>query len=181
MTSAIATSRFLTRIDGPLSTGGLEDAVQFSIGPFGAVSTVIDAYGNTTRVFRDNASFPLLATRVVDASGVETEMTYNTRGLPIRTRVLNAWSPGSIDSTTFLWDSKWDLVSETKDPTGVITRFGIDASSGNRIWQQAGTSDSARTHIRYDASNRPIKLYVVENAQEISKGAYEYRDRKSVV
>lgn len=172
--AAIPAARFVSRIDGPLSTGGLEDVTRFTIGRYGAVDTIVDVYGNTTSVTRGNSSFPLLATKVIDPAGVETHASYNSRGLPTSTRTVNAWSPGSSDTTLFTWHPTWDMVTETRDPTGVIARFGIDSLTGNRLWHQTGTHDSTRTYIQYDGLGRPMMIYALPAVGIDTLGRFEY-------
>jgi RHS repeat-associated protein len=158
---AVAASRYRTTLDGPRPDWDARDVAQFYVGRYGAIDSIVDPYGARTRLFRENPQSPALVTRVVDPAGVTSETQY-ANGRPIRRIVQNQWFAGSRDTTLVTWDTTWSVVTEQRSPTGQITRQGVEASTGNVLWQARDTGDSTKVHMTYDSRNRPIQVFTVK-------------------
>ena len=157
---AVAASRYRTTLDGPRPDWDARDVSQFYVGRYGAIDSIVDPYGARTRLFRETAQSPALVTRVVDPAGVTSETAY-TQGRAVRLVVRDQWFTGSRDTTLVTWDTTWSIVTEQRSPSGLVTRQGVEASTGNVLWQGRGTGDSTKVHMKYDSRNRPVRVFTL--------------------
>jgi len=97
----------------------LNNPTTLSFYPNGNLETVTDAESFVTRYFYEDARFPNLPTRVVDAVNAEVRIQYNDRGNPqVVTDPLGRQSHFSYDAT--------GNVSAVTDPKGYTTRLVYD-------------------------------------------------------
>lgn len=97
----------------------LNNPTVLSFYPNGNLETVTDAESFVTRYFYEDARFPNLPTRVVDAVNAEVRIQYNDRGNPqVVTDPLGRQSHFSYDAT--------GNVSAVTDPKGYTTRLVYD-------------------------------------------------------
>ncbi|MBX3174976.1 MAG: RHS repeat-associated core domain-containing protein [Gemmatimonadaceae bacterium] len=157
---AVAASRYRSILDGPRPDSDARDVSQFYVGRFGAVDSIVDPYGARTRIFREDAQSPALATRVIDPAGITSKTVY-AQGRPVLRVVEDQWSSGSRDTTIVSWDTTWNVVTEQRSPSGRLTRQGVDASTGNILWQASGSGESTKVHMKYDSRNRPTQVFTV--------------------
>ncbi|HYU10706.1 MAG TPA: RHS repeat-associated core domain-containing protein [Gemmatimonadales bacterium] len=147
--AAVALNNVLTRLDGPLLP---TNTTSFYLNRFGAPDTIIDALNQRIWIVRGDARFLGLATQLTTLTGHTINAAYDERG-----RILTADAPSStgvIATTRYIWDSKWDQVTRTINPEGDFYDFGIDAATGNRVWQEDARGSSARTVFAYFPDNQ---------------------------
>jgi YD repeat-containing protein len=164
----VSGAREVTVLDGPRSD--VVDWTRFFVNRLGAPDTIVDALGGRTRIRRDNGSFPALVTQVTDPAGLVSSTAYNSRGLP-DSSVVHAPYGGANAVTKYKWNSKWDMLVSTRSPTAELDTISIDATTGNRMWQQRGTSSTRRVHFAYDGYYRLI--HVRHGADTLTKLTYE--------
>ena len=162
----------LTRIDGPRTD--VDDITQFSHDAKGRITNVTNALGQTTEL-RDYNDWNL-PTRLVDANGIETELTYDCRGrLVASTRKTRR---GDI-TTTFTLDAKGQITAVTL-PNGVQLfneyddagrLVAVHDADGNRI-EYAVDAAGNRTEQRHkDASGQLIyqQRYLYDELGRLSR------------
>lgn len=142
-------SRATTIIDGPRP--GSADTSVFLVNRFGAPDDFENALGMHTRFVR-SATFPLLATSIIDPNGLTTNVALNFRGLPDTTTVVNPLGAGTGNAiTSYTWHGKWNHPLTVKTPTSEVTTFTYDGTKPLRLTQFDGRA-TARFH--YDARAR---------------------------
>jgi RHS repeat-associated protein len=144
---AVALTNVFTRLDGPRSV----NTTSFYLNRFGAADSIIDALGQRTRLLRTDTRFLAAVTYAIGVTGYTTVATYDDRG-----RILTLSAPGTSDpgtaTTTYQWDPKWDEPTRITNPEGDLTDFGVDAVTGNRIWEQPSTL--GQTTFGYNGDNQ---------------------------
>jgi RHS repeat-associated protein len=148
---ALPLDSVVTRMDGPRTDS--VDVTRLFVNRFGAPDTVIDAHAGHTRVQRD-ATFPALADAVINPIGFEQDAVYSSRGLLQSSTAKNPFSTGQDATTRYGYDPKWDFVDTITAPTGEVSYFSYDATTGNRLWQRAGQDTATAVRFFYNAHNQ---------------------------
>jgi RHS repeat-associated protein len=139
-------------IDGPRSG----QRTVFRVNQYGAPSRVVSYVNATdslvTSVARLNASFPTLVTQSISPTAYVVDALYDTRGRLLTQSSLS--TSGAMAVTEFAWDQKWDELRVAKNPEGDSTTFGVEASTGNRLWQQDARGVTSRINYGYNSANQ---------------------------
>jgi hypothetical protein len=141
-----------TTIDGPRPANDVNDGWAIRTDRFGAAAIVTDPIGNSTRLYRGNRTFPGLVTRVVHKNGWANDAYYDAKGLPTRTVEYAPLGPGRDAVTEYTWDPTWERITSIQSPEGNVVRFGYDATTGNRIWQEDGRGVGSRVDFSYNGA-----------------------------
>ncbi len=137
---------------------GAGDTANFAVDRFGGVRRVHDPYDNVTTVTRGDARWPGLPTRVQAPNGFVQAATYDPRGNLASTTDSNRYFTGDNPTTWFEWNQQWDQLTLVTLPNGQLTRFGVDAANGNRLWIEDGRGSPSRTTISYVTSGDGLGL-----------------------
>jgi RHS repeat-associated protein len=146
--TSVPITQVFTRLNGPRA----ENTTSFYLNGFAAPDSIVDALGQKTRLYRTSTTFPGLVAQMITVTALSTTATYDARG-----RMLTATAPSSSGqpaTTTYVWDTKWDQVTKITNPEGDFMDFGVEAATGNRIWQQDGRGASTRTNFKYNPNNQ---------------------------
>ena len=103
-----------TLLDGPRTD--VVDHTRIWVGRWGAPVRIRDALGAETRIRRNDAAFPALATEVVTPAGLRTEARYDARGRVDTTIVYNPLGDGQNAVSTFVYDDRWDAPDTVSTP-----------------------------------------------------------------
>lgn len=136
-----------TTVDGPRSD--VSDVTRFQLDRFGAPTRITNALAQSTDITRDDNRFPGLATIVRTTSGYETRTVFDPQGHVSASISVNPRGDGVSDTTHYTWDAKWDAVTTIVQPMGETTTIGIEATTGNRLWQQIGDASRRVTFAYY--------------------------------
>jgi RHS repeat-associated protein len=169
------------RYDGP-RPGVVGDTTNFWLDRFGAPTRIVNAVGQETRVTRGDPRFPGLATetRGPGPRYFTTWATYDDRGNLRASTQVGPYNVAGVDATTtYAWDPKWDEVVRVTLPEGEVTTFGIDATTGNRSWQEDGRGITSHVDFAYytDASRYGLLKSVTipgRSAAETASAATTY-------
>lgn len=160
--TAVALADVFTRLDGPRSV----NTTSFYVNQFGAPDSIIDALGQRTRLLRTDTRFLAAVTHLIGVTGHTIAATYDERG-----RILTSSEPATSDpttaTTTYAWDPKWDQVTTVTNPEGDFTEYSIDASTGNRMWQQDARLSTSRTTFTYNANNQVATVTVPTRSAQV--------------
>lgn len=143
----------------PLPTN---DVTQFWLDRFGAPIRIVNALGQETRIVRGDQRFPGLVTeaRGPAPNYFTTWASYDALGHLVTSTQVNPRDNHKNATTTYAWDSRWDAVTRVTLPGGEATSFGVDPTTGNRIWQEDGRG--ALSHVQFyygsDGLLRTIQL-----------------------
>lgn len=160
--AAVPLAESYTRLDGPRAD--VNDVTLVWVNRWGAPARVRDALGHETQVYREDARWPALVTRMVATNGLETRATYDGRGRLLTSTVQDPLGAGTgTATTTYTWDAKWDLPATITAPTGVVTRMNYDALTGNPLWQEVGDS-TRRVYYGYNAEGQPAWVRTPDQA-----------------
>lgn len=119
----------------------------------GAVVRTRDALGRETVVEHGDPRFPGLPTKAVNsASGYTVRAAYDARGRVAAKTEVNPHDDGRDATTLYTWDPTWDEVTSITMPEGETTNFGVDFTTGNRIWEENPNVAGSRTTYRYYAA-----------------------------
>ncbi len=158
-TPAVDTSADYTLVNGPRV--GI-NITKFWLDQFGAPSKIQDALGSTTLLARADTRWPSLVTRLQAPNGRVTAATYDGRGNVSSTTDSSTYRTVNgtrmYATTTYGWDSKWDMVTHSVLPEGEATDMAYDQVTGNRIWQQDGRGPSSRVTFQYFTSGVSANL-----------------------
>jgi RHS repeat-associated protein len=154
------------------ATGGdyINQQTWFYLDRFGAPWQVRDAAGQWTSLFRGDAQYPALATRVHYANGRTLGAGYDRRGNVL----FSTDSTHSNATTHYAWDTKWDRPTRIVPPAGDSTVVAYDASTGNPLWQQDARGSVSRTTFTYWSSGSKLGLLWKVNPPLTPSGDYEY-------
>ncbi|HKS04919.1 MAG TPA: RHS repeat-associated core domain-containing protein [Gemmatimonadaceae bacterium] len=140
-----------TKIDGPRTD--VSDTSRVWLTGFGAVRRARNPFGDTSAVFRENGSFPLLITKTVGPNGFTQRATYTSRGLVDSLIDVDPLGTSVNAVTRHSWHSTFNRVTMTISPTSDTTQFDYDGN-GTLAWQQVGSSSATRTNFAPDSSRR---------------------------
>lgn len=144
---AVTHQSAFTRYDGPRTDVG--DTTLFWLTRFGAPTKIRDAIGNETILSRADPNYPALVTQVRLPNGRTSTATYDTVGHVRISTALNPLGTGINATTTYTWNLKFDFIATTTSPTGLLTTFGYDTLTGNRLWQYPGTDPVRKVLFNY--------------------------------
>jgi RHS repeat-associated protein len=176
-TGALDTARAYALIDGPRTDVG--DSTRFWLNRWGAPRRVVNPLGQQAVLTYGDARYPALVTESRSPGGLVSRAWYDARGRVDSSTVLSPYGDGRNATTRYAWDAKWDVVTRTASPEGVIASFGYDSVSGNLMWQQTGADasqvDSTRVEYGYDPATRLVGSVAEAGATQPSR--YEYDGR----
>ena len=148
-------SQVYTFFDGPRDDVlDVKDTTAFFVNRWGAPDSTINALGDRTKVERTDVNFPMLVTALVQPNGHRVESVYTSRALLDHTTDINPYGDGQNATTTYAWDLKWDDATCVTSPTGVVTTFFYEATTGNRLWTRPGDNPSRQVTFTYNASGQ---------------------------
>jgi RHS repeat-associated protein len=163
-----------TIYDGPRTDSS--DVTTFTLNQFGAVTAVADPYGHTTTLERNDAHWPFLVTKVIAANGHVTQSRYDSTNAHMLTSTdVGGRVAGSLDSTRYVWNAKWDMVERIVPPAGDSTVIGIDPTTGDRLWEQDARGAMSRVTFTYDPTTRLVATVTQPGAASSDSVAYEPR------
>ena len=114
---------------------------------WGAPTKVVDALGHATKLVRGNASFPALVTSDTAANGFVTQATSISHGNISTSTSVGAYGGATQRTTHYYWNPIWDEPDSVVTPRGIVTQFGYDASTGNRIYSRPDRSRAEFTMV----------------------------------
>ena len=117
--------------DGPRTD--VADTTRFFVNGWGAVREIRDALGNETRLTRGNAAYPAFVTRAEYPNEYEVTAQYDADGL-----LSSTWNNAAGASTAYQWNTAWSRVTRITTPEGVVTAYGYDPATGDRLSVEAG-------------------------------------------
>jgi RHS repeat-associated protein len=141
-----------TVADGPRPSSDAADTAAFYLNQYGAPTRIVNAFGQQTFIYRDDAAWPALPTRVQAPDGFLKSATYDGHANLATETETNALGDGRNGTTTYQWDLKWDFVSSITTAAGVVSSLSYDPNNGNRLWQQEGNDAARRVTFRYGNS-----------------------------
>lgn len=141
-------------IDGPRTD--VTDVTKFWVNAYGAPTRIRNAALRETQLTYD-ATWPALVVKVRAPNLFVTQAWYNARALLDSTRALNPLGDGRNAKTTYTWHATWAMPTNVTSPSGTITNFGYDATTGNRLWQELGSS-AHRVNFAYNPSGQVIRI-----------------------
>lgn len=160
-----------TWYDGPRSVG---DTTRFYLTAYGAPRSIVDPLGRTTTIERNDASWPLLATGVIQPNSFTTRAAYNARALTMADTAKSPFGGGDA-VTRYVWSdtSRFDRIESTVAPTGEVTRFGYFAN-GDRQWQEDGRGSMSRVSFSYNGNRQLITIQSPgNNTSQLDSLVYE--------
>lgn len=136
-----------TMVDGPRTDVG--DSTRFWLDRFGAPRKILDALGDSTILWRTDARWPALVTRLRAATGRIVAGAYDTHG-NLLSETDSATHRTSFGVTTYAttqyqWDPEWNLPTQIMLPEGNYTQMAYDLATGNLVWTQDGRGPASRT------------------------------------
>lgn len=75
---------------------------------------------------------------MVHNNGWVNESRHHARGLLLTHIEYAPPGPGRDAVTSYTRDPTWERVTSVTFPEQTVVRFGYDATTGNRIWQEGG-------------------------------------------
>jgi RHS repeat-associated protein len=184
-----------TLLDGPRPDSDVRDVTKFWIQPKldnSVPERVVDALGNETVLTYGDTRFRGRVTHVdspllPDGTRASSSVTYDARGNLASSVSINPLRDGRDATTRFERASTaWpDFVTRTTAPLGEVVLTGYDATTGNRLWQQAGTDTTRRVNFTYrsasdaTAPNFPASIIYPAGVGQSGKTTetYEYDTR----
>jgi RHS repeat-associated protein len=147
-TPALDTAIAPAAFDGPRTDVG--DSTLFWLNGLGAPRRIRNPLGFETNVQRQDPTFAALVTRTQGPNGRVMRATYDGRGHVLTTTDSGTIVNGQVAVTRHGWNAAWDADTLVVPPEGDSTVIGIDASTGNRLWQQ--DASGSRVNFGYDAA-----------------------------
>jgi len=166
LATAVDTAVATTRVDGPRVD--VADTTAFWLDRFGAPRRLRNALGHETILTRGDARWPALVTRVRYPNGRVDGAAYDGRGNLTEATDSSHFDdrlvvppcpqgppclPGTMvrlyATTRYTWDTKWDFVTSVVRPEKDSIVMAYDATTGNRLWQQAGPDSVRRVRFHY--------------------------------
>lgn len=151
--SPVAPDSAYTLVNGPRTD---TTVTRFWLDGFGEPVRVKDALGYETTYQRTDARWPIQVTRVRYANGRVVSASYDARGNVASTidstHYRDTLSTRLYATTTYQWDGKYDFITKIALPEQDSTTFGVDTSTGNRLWQQNGLGTASRVTFQYYSS-----------------------------
>jgi len=145
-----------TVYDGPRTA--VNDTLRVLLDRFGGVRQTRDAYGYVTLLVRMDPRWPALVTRTQAPNGRILAATYDRRGNLASTTDSSKYAPGQHATTLYEWNQRWDQLTQVTLPSGQVSRFGVDAANGNRLWTEDARGASSRVNFEYYASGNGTGL-----------------------
>jgi RHS repeat-associated protein len=139
-----------TRLDGPRTD--VSDTTNFYVNRWGAPDTIVNALGDTTRLWRTNAQFPALVTKARNPVGFEQRAVFTARALVDSLIAVNPLGDGINSVTTFQWHTKWDRFVKRFGPSGEIDSVFYSDTNAVPLWHQTGPDTSRRWNFAYNSS-----------------------------
>ena len=146
--------------DGPRTD--VADTTRFFVNGWGAVREIRDALGNETRLTRGNAAYPAFVTRAEYPNDYEVTAQYDADGL-----LSSTWNNAAGASTAYQWNTTWSRVTRITTPEGVVTAYGYDPATGDRLSVDAG---GTVTRYGYNAAGQVTR--VTGAAGDVTRLAY---------
>ncbi len=148
--ASVRSDSVVSRHNGPRDDAtDAVDVTTFAIDRHGAPALIRNALGYVTRIERGDIRWPGLATRVRSPNGRSVVALHDTRGNLRSTTDSSTVQSGVYAVSRFEWDQKWDFVTRSTTPMGVVTKAAYDAGNGNRLWQEDGRGSTSRANFSY--------------------------------
>ena len=159
--NSVDESLVATRLDGPRAD--VADTTLFWLNRFEQPYRIVDALGRETRIWREQAGLPSLATRVRDAAGRTTTASYDGHGNILTAVDSSTFSDSAATrvyaTTRYAWQPKYDMVTLVVPPGRDSVVVQYDTTNGNRLWQKDATGDTSRVTITYDPTyGQPLTM-----------------------
>lgn len=169
----VDTSALWTTITGPRTDTVV--VTRIAVNAFGAPMRIVNAHGDATQIERTDTHWPALATATVQPNGHRVMTRYDSlRALPLETVDEDPLGDGVNAHTRYTWDTKWDRVTSTVSPMGVMNTFAYDPASGDRMWQQDGRGAMSRVTFTYNANHQLSTIQQPGNSSaQVDSIAYE--------
>lgn len=153
--AALPVDSVYTMINGPRTDTTITKIWHNS---YGAPRKIRDALGNEMRISY-NSTWPALADTVVAPSGFTTRASYNsTTGLISSSTLVDPRGASTGNATTnYTWDTTWQLPTTIAPPVGDTVHMVYDASNGNLIRKQMGSTSARRDTLHY-ANGQLVKV-----------------------
>jgi len=147
--------------------------VHFWADRFG-VTQVRDPYLQITSITRGDPRWPALATRVQYPNQWVLAATYDARG-HIATSTDSSMSVGgNYATTTYTWDQRWDGPIKITRPQGDFDSDTLDATTGNRLWQQDARGPMSRVTFAYYTAGNGTGLLKTVNLPDGARDSIGY-------
>jgi len=147
--SSVDTALAYAEFDGPRI--GVSDTVAVWLDRYGSARRIVNGLGQSTRIDRQNATFPVLATQLTLPNGFVTQSKYDAHGNVDTVIQVNAFGDAHNTLSRYEWDLTWDLMTKSVSPELDSIMIAYDPSNGNRLWQQDGTGAPSETDFYYYA------------------------------
>ncbi|WP_309669486.1 hypothetical protein, partial [Gemmatimonas sp.] len=134
-----------------LITGPRTDVVDQSrvwVNGYGAPTRIRDALGYETQLTYD-ATWKLLVTRTQNPLRMVSEAYYNTRALTDSMRVIGGRTGTDTTRTQYRWDAKWRSPVAVRNPVGVLDSTIYSSSDGTTLSTIHGVGGTAATFAYY--------------------------------
>jgi len=159
--TSVALSQAYTKLDGPRDD--VADQTYLWLTNRGAPRRIRNPEGVETILNRTEAHFPALVTEVRSSNArgdsmlVQSSADYHdTYGLLLRSVTHNPRGDLRNDTTIYTWNTRWRLPATVATYSGGLVsgtvHIAYDASNGNPLWQQVGSSASRRVRYTYYTS-----------------------------
>lgn len=116
---------------------------------FGEPTKIVNALGFATVLTRADPAHPVLVTQDASAGTDTVRATYDASGNLATETAINPLGDGRNAVSRFSWDPVWGFVDSVVTPANEVTTFGYDATTGNRVYQQVGSSTARRVTFNY--------------------------------
>ncbi|MGI8496134.1 MAG: RHS repeat-associated core domain-containing protein [Gemmatimonadaceae bacterium] len=135
--SAVDTASAFTRIDGPRTDVG--DTTQIWIDVFGSPRRIVDALGRETQLWRADARWPALVSKVRHPNGRIVGAVYNALGLDSLVTDSSRHVGSTFATTRYEYDPRWYAPTRVTQPMGDFAAYAYD-SIGNqtKAWGNRG-------------------------------------------
>jgi YD repeat-containing protein len=142
-------------VDGPRNVA---DSTRFKVDRYGQPTKVIDGMASVTELERANSTFPGLVTRMEYPNGRVLAATYDAHG-HLLTSSDSSTSP--VATTSYEWNHNWSAITKITLPEGEVTEYSIDATNGNRLWQQDSRGSSSRVYFHYANADSSLLAMII--------------------
>lgn len=163
-TQSAAAAEVYTRLRGPQ---GSSDTTAFFVDRWGAPRRIRNALGQVTELFREDARFPALVTRVTQPGGRTTSAAYNARGNLDSVVIHDPLEDGRNAVTRYRYrNTQWpDLVTTRVGPEGDSSVVAYD-TRGLRMWQHDGGGYGRRVEFFHNAAGLATSVRTAEQRKE---------------
>ncbi len=165
-TSACGSVRFsepptaLIKFDGPRPNSPTADVSSFRVHRFGAPEMIVGAVNDTTFITRGTNgcnNFPAFVTQTIASNGLTTNACSDNGGHVKQRVVVNAFGNSASQTTTYVWDARWDKVDSISNNLGQTTFIATYDSHGN-VDSIADSRSNSATQFVYGSLRATISI-----------------------